>query len=88
MPRTPSIVEEYYPEAVFKQNQLMVNINARITPKMSLSGFYNVTSAHSNTGTASNSYNLIQNYRRANFASRNMLFLMGNYSGPLGLWSL
>jgi hypothetical protein len=79
------IVEEYYPQAIFKQNQLIVNINARITPKMSLSGFYNLTAARSNTGTASNSYNLIQDYRRANFASRNMIFLMGNYSGPFGL---
>jgi hypothetical protein len=79
------IVEEYYPEAVFKQNQLIVNINARLTPNMGLSGFYNITSANSNTGTASNSYNLSQDYRRAAFASRNMLFLMGNYSGPLGL---
>src|ERR1035437_4785149 len=78
------IVEEYYPEAVFKQNQVIVNINARLTRNMGLSGFYNITSAHSNTGTASNSYNLSQDYRRAGFASRNMLFLMGNYSGPLG----
>jgi len=79
------IVEEYYPEAVFKQDQVIVNINARFTRNMGLSGFYNVTSAHSNTGTASNSYNLSQDYRRASFASRNMLFLMGNYTGPLGI---
>jgi hypothetical protein len=78
-------VEQFYPEAVFKQNQLIVNINARITPKFNLSGFYNLTSVHSDTGTASNSYNLMQDYRRAGFASRNMLFLMGNYTGPFNI---
>jgi hypothetical protein len=30
------IVDEYYPEAVFKQNQMIVNVNARITPTFSL----------------------------------------------------
>jgi Carboxypeptidase regulatory-like domain len=78
------IVQQFYPEGIFKQNQFIVNINARITSNMSLSGFYNLTSANSDTGTASNSYNLMQDYRRANFASRNMVFLMGNYTGPLG----
>ena len=82
---TLGIVEQFYPEAVFKQNQLIVNINARITPKFNLSGFYNLTSVHSDTGTASNSYNLMQDYRRAGFASRNMLFLMGNYTGPFNI---
>jgi hypothetical protein len=79
------IVQQFDSEAVFKQNQLIVNVNARFTPKFSLSGFYNLTYAHSNTGTASNSYNLIQDYRRASFASRNMVFLMGNYTGPLNI---
>jgi hypothetical protein len=69
-------------EGLFKQNQLIININARVTPKLNLSGFYNFTSVHSNTGTASNSYNLMQDYRRAGFASPNMIFLMGNYMGP------
>ena len=34
---------------------------------------------------ASNSYNLSQDYGRASFASRNMIFLMANYMGP---WAL
>ncbi len=81
------IVNEYYPEAVFKQNQLIVNLNAHITPNFNVMGFYNFTSAHSDGagGTASNSYNLSQDYGRASFASRNMLFLMGNYQGPWGI---
>jgi hypothetical protein len=78
------ILEQFDSQAIFKQNQLIVNINARLSSNLGLSGFYNLTSANSNTGTASNSYNLMQDYRRAGFASRNMLFLMGNYSGPFG----
>jgi uncharacterized membrane protein YgcG len=79
------IVDEFYPQAVFKQNQLIVNINAKFTPNFSIMGFYNFTVADSDTGTASNSYNLSQDYGRAPFAARNMLFLMGNYTGPWGI---
>jgi hypothetical protein len=79
------IVKEFYPEAVFKQNQLIMNINARLSPKFSVMGFYNLAFANSDTGTASNSWNLKQDYGRAGFVSRNMLFLMGNYTGPWGI---
>jgi Carboxypeptidase regulatory-like domain len=79
------IVREYYPEAVFKQNQLTVSVNERFSPKFNVTGFYNLTFANSDTGTASNSYNLRQDYGRAPFASRNTVFLMGNYTGPWGL---
>jgi len=83
----PGIVNEYYPEAVFKQNQLIANINAKLTPKFGLMGFYNLTSANSDGagGTASNSYNISQDYGRAPFAARQMLFLMANYTGPWGI---
>jgi len=74
------IVDETDPEAIFKQNQVIVNINAHFTPKFSLMGFYNLNYANADTGTASNSYNLLQDYHRASFASRNMVFLMGNYT--------
>jgi Carboxypeptidase regulatory-like domain len=79
------IVNEYYPEAVFKQNQVIVNVNARISPKFSIFGFYNWTDANTNGGaasTVSNSYNLSQDYGRAAFASENMVFMMANYTGP------
>ncbi len=36
-------------------------------------------------GNASNAYNLDQDYARAGFVSRNMLFMMANYSGPWGI---
>jgi uncharacterized membrane protein YgcG len=76
------IVDEMYPEAVFKEHQLIASLNARFTPNFSVSGFYNLSFANGDTGTASNSYNLSQDYGRASFVRRNMLFLMGNYTGP------
>ena len=81
------IVNEFYPEAVFKQNQMILNVNARISPKFSLFGFYNLSFANTNGagGKASNAYDLDQDYGRAPFVARNMLFLMGNYSAP---WKL
>lgn len=81
------IVREYYPEAVFKQNQMIVNVNARLSQHFSMFGFYNLSFANSNGagGTASNSYNINQDYGRAGFVSRNMVFLMGNVQGP---WQL
>lgn len=82
------IVNQFYPEAVFKQDQLIVNFNARVSQRLGLFGFYNLTSANSDGGagsTVSNSYNISQDYGRASFASRNMVFLMGNYTGPWGI---
>ena len=79
------IVDQLYPEAVFKQNQVILNVNARITPKFSIFGFYNWTDANTDGGagsTASNSYNISQDYGRASFASTNMVFMMANYTGP------
>ncbi len=82
------IVNQFYPEAVFKQDQLIVNANARLSPRLGIFGFYNLTAANSDGGagsTASNSYNISQDYGRARFAARNMVFMMANYTGPWGL---
>jgi hypothetical protein len=81
------IVNQYFPEAVYKQNQMIVNVNARISPKFSVFGFYNLSFANTDGagGEVSNSYNLSQDYGRANFVSRHMVFLMGNYTAP---WNL
>jgi hypothetical protein len=79
------IVREIYPEAVFKQNQYVVNINARLTPAMSVTGFYTYNTANGDTGTASNSYNLLQDYGRAGFVRPQMVTLIGNYAGKWGI---
>ena len=78
------IVNEYFPEAVFNQNQMILNVNARLSPKFGVFGFYNLSFANTDGagGEVSNSYNLNQDYGRAGFVSRNMVFLMGNYTAP------
>jgi hypothetical protein len=79
------IVNQYFSETVFKQNQVTVNVNARLKPTLSVMGFYNLSWANANTGTASNAWNLNQDYGRASFVSRNMIFLMGNYTAKWGI---
>ena len=78
-------VRQYFPEAVFNENQLIVNVNARFSAKLSLTGFYAGSWANSDGGggsTPSNSYNLRQDYGRAGFVRPQWVFLMGNYTGP------
>jgi hypothetical protein len=78
-------IDEIFPEAVFKQNQLIANLNARFTPNFSVTGFYTLNFSSGDTGTASNSYNLKQDYGRSGFVRRNMVFLFANYSGKWGI---
>ena len=79
------IVDEFFPEAVYKENQIIVNINARVSRNFSVMGFYNASWANADTGTAENSYNLMDSYGRASFVRPQWLFLMGNYNGPGGV---
>jgi hypothetical protein len=82
------IVEQYYPEAVFKENQLILNLNDRFSPNFSLMGFYNASWANSDGGggsNPSNSYKLMQDYGRASFVHPQWLFLMASYTGPWGI---
>jgi hypothetical protein len=78
-------IDETFPEAVYKENQLIVNVNARVTPKFSVSGFYTASWANADTGTASNSYDIAQDYGRASFVSRSQAILISNYNGPWGV---
>jgi hypothetical protein len=79
------IVREMYPEGIFKQNQLILNLNARFTPNFSVMGFYTFSAGNGDVGTASNSYNLLQDYGPTAFIRRNMVFLMSNYTGKWGI---
>ncbi len=82
------IVDQYFPEAVFKENQIIVNIRAQFSPNFGLTGFYNWSGANSDGGAGSNpsnSYDLSLDYGRAAFVRPQFLFLMGNYTGPWGL---
>jgi hypothetical protein len=78
---------EYDPEAVFKQNQVITSVNAKVSKNLNFVGFYTLAWANTNGagGSASDAYDLDKDYGRAGFVSRNMLFTMANYSGPWGL---
>jgi hypothetical protein len=81
-------IYEYNPEAVFEQNQIITSVNASISKKLSVVGFYTAGWANSNGGAgtnASNAYDLSEDYGPATFNSRNQVFAMANYSGPWGL---
>ena len=82
-------IYQYYSEAVFKQNQLITNFNARFSPKLSLFGFYTLSWANGDSGgissNPSDSANLKVDYGRAAFDVRNQMFLVGNWSAPWGL---
>ena len=82
---------EYFPEAVFKQNQIIASFKTSARRNLQLSGFYTFSSANSNgAGTignnaVSNSYDLDQDYGRAGFVLPHVVFFTANYSGPWGL---
>jgi hypothetical protein len=84
---TGGYLYEYDPEAVFKQNQVITSVNAKVSKNLSFVGFYTLAWANTNGagGSASDAYDLDKDYGRAGFVSRNMLFMMANYSGPWGL---
>jgi hypothetical protein len=79
---------QYLPEGIYKQDQLILNTNARFSPNFNVFGFYTLSFAHTDGAggtTASNSFDLGQDYGRAAFVSRNQVFLIGNYVGPWGI---
>ena len=77
---------EFFPEAVFKQNQLIASVNTKITKNLNLTSFYTLSYANgNNNGSAVDAYDLDKNYGRAGFVTRNNLFMMGNYTAPWGI---
>jgi hypothetical protein len=74
-------VYQYDSEAIFKQNQLITNVQIRLSQKFSILGFYALGYANSDSGGASsnpsNSFHLTQDYGRAAFDIRNRLFISG-----------
>jgi hypothetical protein len=81
-------IYQYLPEGIYKQDQLIVNSNAKISSNFSVFGFYTLSFAHTDGAggtTASNSIDLAQDYGRAAFVSRNQGILVGNYAGPWGI---
>jgi hypothetical protein len=79
----------YESSASFKQNQLMMNVQARLSNKLSLFGFYVYGHAESNSDGANtfpaNTYDLSSEWGRAAFDIRHRMFLGGNIIAPLAL---
>jgi hypothetical protein len=86
-----SYLYQYFPEAIFKQHQIIASFRAKARKNLALSGFYTYSTANSNgAGTVgnnlvSNAYNLDQDYGRAGFVLRHVAFFTANYNGPWGL---
>jgi len=79
-------IYRYVSEGNFKQQQLIMNSNVRISSKLQLFGYYTLNYAHSdtsgNSSFPSNSYNISQDYGRASFDTRHRLFLGGSLALP------
>ena len=78
---------QYESVGLFTQNQLITNFNLRLSTKLSLSGYYTLSYADSDTtgnnpSVAMNPYNILESYGRASFDVRNRLFLMGTWNLP------
>src|SRR5258707_5754245 len=77
---------EYQSDGVFRQKQVIVNSNIRVGTKFSLSGFYMLNYANSDTAGpstfSSNPYDLGQDYGRAAFDVRHRVFFGGTMTLP------
>jgi hypothetical protein len=72
----------YESVGIFKQNQLIVNTNVRLSTKMSLNSYYSLNYADATAGTASNSANPKADYGRASFDVRQRFFVGGSIALP------
>ncbi|MGO9639960.1 MAG: carboxypeptidase regulatory-like domain-containing protein [Candidatus Acidiferrales bacterium] len=81
-------IYQYQSEGEFEQNQLIVNLNYRLGSKLTLFGYYSLGYARSDTGGAgsfpSNPYDILADYGRASFDTRNRVFLGGTVTLPMG----
>ena len=79
-------IYQYTSEGIFKQNQVITNVNLRAGKVFSIFGNYTLGYANSNTNGidsfASNSYNLSLDYGRSAYDIRHRLFLGGTVSLP------
>jgi hypothetical protein len=79
----------YETSGVYRQSQWITNVNARISAKFTLTGYYAFGHANSNTDSAgsfpANSYNLVSEYGRAGFDVRHRLQLNGSIATRFGL---
>lgn len=76
---------QYQSEGYLRQNQLLLNGRAPITPKFSIFGFYALNFVKSNSNGADvfvTSLNPQVDYGRPAFGNRSRMFVSGNWSAP------
>jgi hypothetical protein len=85
----PTAIYLYEASGVFRQNQLIASLNARVSPKLSFTGSYILSKASSDTdgaGTfAADPHNLRPEYSRAGFDIRHRVQINGVVSAPWGI---
>jgi hypothetical protein len=85
--QSAGIIDLYSGSGIYKQNQLVVNANARINPRFSLFGYYvygHVSTDVSPSGP-SNPYNFAADYGRANYDIRHQVNVNGSIIAPWGI---
>ena len=76
----------YETSGIFKQIQLITNVNSRVNNHLSIQGYYVYGQAHSNAnGFPMDQYDANLDYGRANFDVRHRAYIGGNAGLPLGL---
>jgi hypothetical protein len=82
-------IYQYESGAIFRQNQLFVQSRVQAGQKLTLFAYYVLNYANSDTSGAnsfpSNPVNIMQDYGRASFDTRNRFFLGGSVALPWGL---
>jgi hypothetical protein len=89
IPNGPNFTYEFQSGGIYRQNQFVVNVRTQIGAKFSLTGFYTLNFANSNTNGAASfptdSLNSHTDYGRALFLNRSRALLFGNWNAPYGL---
>ena len=82
----PEIIKQFQSEGVFRQNQLIANVNVRTSRYFSVGGYYTLNFAKSDSSGATSfpsvPFNIGADYGRANFDVRNRAFIFGSVSLP------
>jgi len=80
---------QYESTGTLRQNQFIVNVNARISPRLGLFGYYVWNKADSDTDGAgsfpADQYDLRMDYGRAGFDVRHRAFIGGSIVAPYGI---
>ncbi|HXC96116.1 MAG TPA: carboxypeptidase regulatory-like domain-containing protein, partial [Edaphobacter sp.] len=83
----PIVLDTYESGGVYRQNQLIANVNIRPKPLFSISGYGVLNFAKSDTGgittyPSTDFYNIGKDYGRSTFDTRYRLFLFGSLNLP------